>query len=78
MITNLSYFLFLGMLAGDSWPPPEEFLDCLKLMDMESSEEEEMVAEEKAKVKEDAAEEDDTDASSSEDTSEKPTIHSEL
>lgn len=69
-------FLLVGMLAGDSWPPPEEFLDYLKLMDMESSEEEEMVAEEKAK--EDAAEEDDTDTSSIEYASEKPTIHSEL
>lgn len=60
------------MLAGDSWSPPEEFLDCLKFMDMESSEEEEMVAEEKANVKEDTVEEDDSNAP------EKHTIHSEL
>lgn len=62
------------MLNEDSWLPAVEFLDFVKVMDMEqTAEEEETVGEEKAKVKED------TDSSSGAHTPDNnPAAHSEL
>lgn len=34
------FFSSLGLLGGASWPPAFEFLDFLKLMDMEEGDEE--------------------------------------
>lgn len=33
------FFFCVGLLGGDSWPPAFEFLDFLKLMDMEEGDE---------------------------------------
>lgn len=37
---SLWFFFSVGLLGGDSWPPAFEFLDFLKLMDMEEEDEE--------------------------------------
>lgn len=68
------------MLGEDIWPPAVEFLDFLKIMDMEeTSEEEETVGEEKAKEKEDVVAEEAADASSGARTPDNnPTTHTEL
>lgn len=57
---------FVGLLGGDSWPPAFEFLDFLKLMDMEEGDEE--------KVEED----DFLSFSSAEFPEDDPSIHTEL
>ena len=75
---NLFGSFAAGMLGDDSWPPTVDYLDLLKIIDIEQTPEEEQKGR-KDKVKKDVGSVEDTDSSSSAHISDhNPAIHSEL